>query len=147
MEFKDGHNETPSVQQAARNYCYILYNDKTNETYNGYTNNLSRRIRQHNGEIKGGARYTTRRPVGWKYLAYVTSDNPLFTNKIALSLEWYCRYPNGKRPRLSRFNNPEGRLKGLQIAMSHEKFKEFDFLVWVCSDYAHCIPDCRLIKQ
>lgn len=32
--------------------------------YAGKTNNLNKRIRQHNGEIKGGAKYTRiRRPV------------------------------------------------------------------------------------
>ncbi|WP_173269395.1 GIY-YIG nuclease family protein [Thiosulfatimonas sediminis] len=34
-----------------------------NTLYCGVTNNLSRRLRQHNGELKGGARYTQmRRP-------------------------------------------------------------------------------------
>ena len=39
--------------------CYIL--KCNNYTYNGCTNNFKRRIRQHNGEIKGGARCTSRR--------------------------------------------------------------------------------------
>lgn len=35
--------------------------------YCGVSNHLSRRIRQHNGELKGGAKYTsTRRPVQLK---------------------------------------------------------------------------------
>ena len=38
---------------------YILNNYQNNKTYVGMTNNLSRRIRQHNGLIVGGARYTT----------------------------------------------------------------------------------------
>ena len=41
--------------------CYILKSG--NRTYNGSTNNMRRRLRQHNGEIKGGAKYTRgRRP-------------------------------------------------------------------------------------
>lgn len=48
------------------NYGYAVYmlisNDKK-RTYIGCTNNLKRRLRQHNGEIKGGARATqTSRP-------------------------------------------------------------------------------------
>ena len=42
-------------------YCYILrnsYEPDKNRTYNGYTVNPSKRIRQHNQEIKGGAIYT-----------------------------------------------------------------------------------------
>ena len=34
-----------------------LINDN-NYTYLGITNNFKRRLRQHNGEIKGGAKYT-----------------------------------------------------------------------------------------
>ena len=37
---------------------YILKNTKNNRTYVGITNNLDRRLRQHNGIIKGGAKYT-----------------------------------------------------------------------------------------
>lgn len=37
--------------------------------YTGVTTNMARRIRQHNGELTGGARYTSaRRPVDLKYL-------------------------------------------------------------------------------
>lgn len=38
--------------------CYALENGRTNKSYTGQTNNFERRIRQHNGELKGGARYT-----------------------------------------------------------------------------------------
>lgn len=38
---------------------YLLVNDNNNKTYVGITNNPIRRIRQHNGELVGGAKYTT----------------------------------------------------------------------------------------
>ena len=39
---------------------YLLINTSNinNYTYLGITNNSIRRLRQHNGEIKGGAKYT-----------------------------------------------------------------------------------------
>ena len=40
-------------------YIYLLYHENKNRTYLGITNNIRRRWRQHNGEIKGGARATT----------------------------------------------------------------------------------------
>ena len=46
--------------------CYIL--KCGNYTYNGCTNNFKRRIRQHNGEIVGGAKCTSRRDPLGKYL-------------------------------------------------------------------------------
>ena len=38
---------------------YLLENSFNNKTYLGVTNNIDRRIRQHNCEIKGGAKYTS----------------------------------------------------------------------------------------
>ena len=40
-------------------HVYLIFNE--NYTYIGATNNLKQRIRKHNGEIKGGAKYTTRK--------------------------------------------------------------------------------------
>ena len=40
-------------------YIYLLHHENKNRTYLGITNNIRRRWRQHNGEIKGGARATT----------------------------------------------------------------------------------------
>ena len=42
---------------------YLLINTSNKYTYLGITNNSARRIRAHNGEIKGGARYTKLRKV------------------------------------------------------------------------------------
>lgn len=51
-------------------YCYILRNKLEqfkHNTYNGSTNNPLRRLRQHNEEIKGGARATHGKGVRGKY--------------------------------------------------------------------------------
>ena len=37
---------------------YLLINTSNHYTYLGITNNSTKRLRQHNGEIKGGAKYT-----------------------------------------------------------------------------------------
>ena len=73
--------------------CYMLYNDVNTRTYTGSTNDIYRRIRQHNGEIKGGARYTTREAVNgivWSYLLVLTSES--LTKRLALSLEWHLKH-------------------------------------------------------
>lgn len=46
--------------------CYFVYivKCKDNSFYTGITNDLTKRLRQHNGEIAGGAFYTkNKRPV------------------------------------------------------------------------------------
>lgn len=114
-----------------RHLCYILANKTNSATYNGYTTCLERRLRQHNGEICGGAKYTARQcekyGVQWYALCAVTSNHPDFTKKKALSLEWHIRYPTGHRPRPKSFNGSEGRLRGLQLALQHPKFNHMDF--------------------
>lgn len=40
-------------------FLYLLINSANNYTYVGITNNMERRLRMHNGEIKGGAKYTS----------------------------------------------------------------------------------------
>jgi len=52
-------------------YCYILRNKLEqfkHNTYNGSTNHPMRRLRQHNEEIKGGARATHGKGVPGKYV-------------------------------------------------------------------------------
>ena len=67
-------------------YCvYLLINTNNNKTYIGITNNINRRIRQHNCDLVGGAKYTTsNRDNGkWIYYGFI---NQLSKN-ISLSLE------------------------------------------------------------
>jgi len=53
-------NTESVVQPLPTNYVvYVLVNTSHNKTYIGITNNTTRRIRQHNCELVGGAKYTT----------------------------------------------------------------------------------------
>ena len=78
-------------------YCYVLISIDKRHTYIGATNNIDRRLRQHNGKIKGGAKYTRNwRP--WEHLCII---GPL--DKInCLRLEWRlkrCKCINSNRLR------------------------------------------------
>jgi predicted GIY-YIG superfamily endonuclease len=62
-------------------YCYLL--SSSNLTYVGATVNVYRRLRQHNREIQGGAKYTSGRQ--WRRICFV-SGFPEQTS--ALQFEW-----------------------------------------------------------
>lgn len=68
---------------------YMLINTSHNKTYIGITNNMRRRIRQHNGEITGGAKYTTAN-LGfgeWIYYGWISSKESILEKNRALSIE------------------------------------------------------------
>jgi len=91
-------------------FCYILGN-LNGRTYNGSTNNPIRRLRQHNGEICGGAKATSRTEGGWSYCAILSG----FPDKInALSCEWRIKCPSGKPGKRERkYEGPAGRVGSL----------------------------------
>ena len=66
---------------------YIIYNKHS--TYAGVSPDPKRRLRQHNGEIKGGAKYTTSKGPGWKHFCIVSG----FKDKIqAMQFEWAVKH-------------------------------------------------------
>jgi len=76
---------------------YLLVSE--GRTYVGATTNVTRRLRQHNGEITGGARATHRRRVPWSIAAVLGG----FADKRS-ALRWEriikCRARAGAGPRL-----------------------------------------------
>lgn len=66
-------------------YLYLLENTENKKTYLGVTTDYTRRVRQHNGELTGGARYTKnfKGDGEWKLILYVDK----LTKSKALSVE------------------------------------------------------------
>jgi predicted GIY-YIG superfamily endonuclease len=64
---------------------YILKNTNNNKTYVGITNNIIRRLRQHNGELVGGAKYTKANKGDglWFYYGFIKN----LDKHLALSFE------------------------------------------------------------
>ncbi len=134
-------------------FCYILRNKDPkyrNHTYNGMTNNPKRRIRQHNGEIKGGAVQTTRvnpkdKPGSWEIYALLSG----FPSKInCLSCEWRIKKPLNKG-RKGKMRGPMGRIRGLNLALHTKRWTskctdlncDMPLQLWVVKEYAHIIRD------
>lgn len=95
--------------------CYCVSSESINKTYVGSTNNLKRRIKQHNGILKNGAKATrVGRP--WKIFIAVTG----FQSKSeCLSFEWHWK-------KLSKVQNGSSELrrrKALLILVLNNKWK------------------------
>ena len=110
---------TPTLNSTSPNpgtHCVYLLRSLnprySRRTYIGYTVNPERRIRQHNGEIVGGAKRTIRaRP--WKMVCYIEG----FPNqRTGLQYEWINNHPSTKRW------NVKGRLKTLAETLLKERF-------------------------
>lgn len=104
-------------------YCYILRNKLEqfkHNTYNGSTNNPMRRLRQHNEEIKGGARATHGKGGAWEICAMLSG----FPNHInALSCEWRMKCPSGKPgKREAKYQRVQGRISSLNEILPLERW-------------------------
>lgn len=64
---------------------YILINTNNNKTYVGITNNYNRRIRQHNCELVGGAKYTKNNKNNGVWCYYGIINN--LEKRLALRIE------------------------------------------------------------
>lgn len=82
---------------------YLLKSDKY--SYVGMTNDFTRRMRQHNKEIKGGARYTSKRD-SWYPVLIIDGFQDM---KSAMQCEW--RLKRGKK-------GVEGRIRYLNDYLS-----------------------------
>ena len=72
---------------------YVNNKKQRDRTYVGMTNNILRRLRQHNGEIKGGARSTRGRK--WKLACLTCGFNK---RKTAAQFEWRMHHPRHRKP-------------------------------------------------
>ena len=127
-------------------YCYILKNGTNGRTYNGSTNSLKRRIRQHNGEIVGGAKATSEgRP--WEYCALLTGFD---THVEALSCEWRIKHPTNTKKRPLKYCGVEGRIQSLNHLMTLDTWTSKStglennqpYVLYVDESYVHLLtPD------
>ncbi len=98
-------------------YVYILVNNSEkykNHSYIGYTNNPKRRIRQHNCEIKGGAKATIGKDSAWEFAVLI---NGFQNMKNALSCEWKLKHPGKKK-----YYKITGKIKTLNEVLKLEQW-------------------------
>jgi predicted GIY-YIG superfamily endonuclease len=94
---------------------YVLQSKENDRfTYVGATVNVERRLRQHNGKLVGGAKYTrSHRP--WS-LRYIVSG---FIDKImCLQFEWRVKYES---KRIRNCDTIQRRRRALQVVMNRKR--------------------------
>lgn len=96
------------IQRTMPAYVYIITSG--NMSYVGYTTSLKRRLRQHCGELVGGARYT-KRACDWQYLAVFACDT--WTNQHAMCIEYKAKHPTRTRRVPPQFRGVQGRLRSI----------------------------------
>lgn len=142
----------PTKKSDSKNahYCYILRNHHppdANRTYNGYTVNPKRRIRQHNQEIMKGAEYTKKwGNKTWEIYALLKGF-PDHHN--ATQCEWKIKHPAPKRIRPPKYNSPAGRIMGLNEVLQTERWtgnttidnSELSLKLWILDEYADLLSD------
>ena len=113
--------------------CYIIVND--NCSYVGITPDTEKRIKKHNGEISGGAKYTRSRGPGWKYVCIISG----FDNKIdTMRFEWAVKHCSPKS-----MKGITNRIKKLITVLNRERWtsksplaNQFNLLLtWVDNTY------------
>jgi len=94
-------------------YVYWLQDDKSNKTYIGKTNDLDRRLRQHNGELSGGAFAT--HGSHWHRVCHVTGFPD---ERGALQFEWAWKHYSRRLPIKDSFQR---RVQALHALLSADK--------------------------
>lgn len=119
--------------------CYALSSTDRKRSYTGQTNDFTRRLRQHNQEIKGGARYTKTK-TKWNPIFRVTEFKTLrsvLQFEIAMKKR---KVPSKFDPTKKHYTRgPKGRVRQLEYLLSlgrlneeaHSDFKQHGLVIWV----------------
>lgn len=101
--------------------CFVYLLECTDKsTYVGATVDLEHRLRQHNGEIKGGAKATTikiKQGLSWKRVCYIAGF-PDWT--AALQFEWAFKFYSRKYVK-TKMSPLERRMRGLKDLLNLER--------------------------
>ena len=101
---------------------YVLINTSHNKTYVGITNNTIRRLRQHNGDLVGGAKYTTsNKGLGeWVFYGFIKN----LEKRQSLSIEKKIKIKSKKL----KGTPIERRVKAIDLILSEYDNLQFEII-------------------
>jgi len=103
---------------------YLLINTVNNCTYIGITNNITRRVRQHNGELVGGAKYTKLKKNDGEWQVYGIING--LEKRQSLSLEKKIQI----RSRKTKGLTPLDRRLNCIAKLLEEEYRELNFTLF-----------------
>lgn len=104
-------------------FVYLLSTvEQPVKTYVGATIDVHRRLRQHNGELAGGARATSTVPGGWYRVCFIERFE---TESLALQFEWHWK----NRSKRQSGDPLTRRRKALDFLLSEAKWKSLNLQV------------------
>jgi putative endonuclease len=116
---------------------YLIKSTISNRTYIGCSNNYERRLKQHNGLLSGGAKYThTNRP--WEIVLIISGLN---NKQLALCLEWRLKRDtkmktvSGLEKRILNVFNVLNLDRFTKKCMPTDNIEKIDILF--CNNYFH----------
>ena len=130
---------TSSSSSTKSSYVYLLESTHTKKTYIGATVDLNHRLRQHNGELVGGAKYTTGRVTQgerWRRIAYV-SGFPTWA--ATLQFEWRWKQLTRRIPNTPRLSSLQKRMLALQtlLQLPRSTTAAIPFATWPTPPQVH----------
>jgi structure-specific endonuclease subunit SLX1 len=78
-------------------FVYVLRSNRMSRSYVGVTSDPARRLRQHNGDVRGGARATR----GGRPWVVAVLHGPFATRGEALRVEWAVKRRRGLAARIA----------------------------------------------
>ena len=102
-------------------FCYIIKSKSTDVCYTGITDNLDKRLKQHNGIISGGAK-CTRKYDDWQYDKVMEFES----KKDAMSFEWYLKWKKNSKGNWNRVAGIKNKYKRLEELESQFDFNYLD---------------------
>jgi putative endonuclease len=126
---------------------YILANKLNTKTYIGSTVNINRRLRQHNEEIKGGAKYTKGIRC-WKFYCVLFNVSEANNKCNCLSNEWHLKFQSRKSIGCSYKKRNDGvRKRLLRLIEESPNNGLFKFVLFVSKDFLGLNKDILSIHE